>query len=358
MEFELTGNETPEELETLLETLGDVDISDTTAASTPATATATPEITNQQTVTDQINATQTSAGDTSNDTPTPGVTAEQQNNGTSADNDPGVQPKGILSKDGKHVIPYDVLEAERAERRRIAESGQRTEAELADARRQLEVFTRQINAAGLQPAQLPEKTQITPEQINAVRESFPDLAGVLDALVQKVEYLQGTHVQSSPTMPSATTPATADPLMMALDATPDLKAWQGDDPDRFTLACHIDGALQHDPAWKDKPLTERFGEVVKRTRAAYGEAVSPPQSSATPEVTPPTTEELQKKATEALAAATAVASVPASPSDIGSTATSATSQIEQAANASPEQLQVMFAGMTDAQIDALLEQAI
>ncbi|HHZ4784809.1 TPA: hypothetical protein ACWD86_004476, partial [Yersinia enterocolitica] len=71
-----------------------------------------------------------------------------------------------------------------------------------------------------------------------------------------------------------------------------------------------------------------------------------------------TTADVQRIAAEKLAAATAATQVPGSPSDLGVTTTHTASPLEQAANASPDQLQAMFAGMTDAQIEALLEQAI
>ncbi|PWC10541.1 hypothetical protein [Brenneria corticis] len=357
VELDLTGNETPEELEALLDKLGDVDVSDD-AGTAPGNTAVAAENTGAQGTAGQADATQSNTGDTNTDTPTPGATTEQQQD--AGQGQQAEQPKSILSKDGKHVIPYDVLEAERAEKRRIAEENQRTAAELEEAKRQLAVFTRQIASAGMTPATTPDKIQITPEQINSVRESFPEIGTVLDAMTQKIEYLQGQQ----PAAPMAQQSPGANPVMAALDATPDLKAWQTGDPDRFMLATHIDETLKNDSAWKDKPLAERFAEVAKRTRAAYGEAVDQPaqqqdaQQSA-PAVTDtkqPAAEEIQQKAAAALATATAAAQLPASPSDVGQTATQSASLIEQAANADPDQLQTMFAGMTDAQIEALLEQ--
>ncbi|QHQ25847.1 hypothetical protein [Pectobacterium parvum] len=342
----LTGEETAEELEALLNGLGDVDVSDEAAGVVTHTGQATA---------DNLNGQQGNKGDTT--ALTPGVAAQPQATTTqppAADDEGNGSAKSILSRDGKHTIPYGVLEAERAEKQRLAEVNQRTSAELVEAQRQLEVFTRQINDAGLQPAQLPEKAKITPEQIATVRESFPEVANVLDALTQKVEYLQ-----SAQPVPVVSQPVNDNPAMAALDATPDLKNWQDSDPDRFTLAVHIDETLKLDPVWKDKPLNERFGEVVKRTRAAYGESVeSAPQQPMQAAQQQPTTEELQQKAADLLAKANASSQLPASPSDVGSTTQHTASPLEQAANADPDQLQAMFAGMTDAQIEALLEQAI
>ncbi|MFJ1219476.1 hypothetical protein, partial [Yersinia enterocolitica] len=260
-----------------------------------------------------------------------------------------------LSKDGQHVIPYDVLVAERTEKQRLAGTNQQTATELAEARRQLAALTRQINSAGMQPVPLPEKAQITPEQINDIRDDFPGMAAMFDTLVQKIDYLQQGQPAQAANQPSG------NPVADAINAVPDLKSWQDQDPDRFTLAVHIDTNLQNDPAWKDKSLTERFAEVAKRTKAAYGESVEPvqqEQATTTTTAATQTTADVQRIAAEKLAAATAATQVPGSPSDLGVTTTHTASPLEQAANASPDQLQAMFAGMTDAQIEALLEQAI
>ncbi|HDL7752896.1 TPA: hypothetical protein ACF5SY_001069 [Yersinia enterocolitica] len=351
MDIELTGNETPEELEALIDGFGDVDISDVTQT---AAVTTTPVAA----VTEDTNAV-VNTGD-KKDELTPGATTAQTTEVTpttqAAIAEGTEKPKGILSKDGQHVIPYDVLVAERTEKQRLMGTNQQTATELAEAKRQLAALTRQINSAGMQPVPLPEKAQITPEQINDIRDDFPGMAAMFDTLVQKIDYLQ----QGQPAQ--ATNQPSGNPVADAMNAVPDLKSWQDQDPDRFTLAVHIDTNLQNDPAWKDKSLTERFAEVAKRTKAAYGESVEPVQqeqaTTTTTTAATQTTADVQRIAAEKLAAATAATQVPGSPSDLGVTTTHTASPLEQAANASPDQLQAMFAGMTDAQIEALLDQAI
>lgn len=350
MDIELTGNETPEELEALIDGFGDVDISDVTQT---AAVTTTPVAA----VTEDTNAV-VNTGD-KKDELTPGATTAQTTEVTpttqAAIAEGTEKPKGILSKDGQHVIPYDVLVAERTEKQRLVGTNQQTATELAEAKRQLAALTHQINSAGMQPVPLPEKAQITPEQINVIRENFPEMAAVLDTVVQKIDYLQ----QGQPAQ--ATNQPSGNPVADAMNAVPDLKSWQDQDPDRFTLAVHIDTNLQNDPAWKDKSLTERFAEVAKRTKAAYGESVEPvqqEQATTTTTAATQTNADVQRIAAEKLAAVTAATQVPGSPSDLGVTTTHTASPLEQAANASPDQLQAMFAGMTDAQIEALLDQAI
>lgn len=356
MDIELTGNETPEELEALIDGFGDVDISDVTQT---AAVTTTPVAA----VTEDTNAV-VNTGD-KKDELTPGATTAQTTEvpitktaatTQAATTESTEKQKGILSKDGQHVIPYDVLVAERTEKQRLMGTNQQTATELAEAKRQLAALTRQINSAGMQPVPLPEKAQITPEQINDIRDDFPGMAAMFDTLVQKIDYLQ----QGQPAQ--ATNQPSGNPVADAMNAVPDLKSWQDQDPDRFTLAVHIDTNLQNDPVWKDKSLTERFAEVAKRTKAAYGESVEPVQqeqaTTTTTTAATQTTADVQRIAAEKLAAATAATQVPGSPSDLGVTTTHTASPLEQAANASPDQLQAMFAGMTDAQIEALLDQAI
>ncbi len=337
----LTGNETAEEIEALLDSMGEVEISD--APVVPAGA-EKPGMQTAATV-EQIKTGETEV------TPTPGETVEQIGAGTATTEE---LPKGIATQDGKHVIPYAVLEAARAESRRNAESQQRASIELEQTKRQLQMLTQQVNQAGLTPAKLPEESQITPEQLAKIRDEFPDLSGVFETLVQKIDYLQ----KANPGAQTAPVESTGNPVTDALKATPELEGWQLADPDRFSLAVHLDEKLQADPAWKDKPLTERFNEVVKRTKAAYGESVEAPQTPATVQVAQPTAEELQKLADDKLAAAKASAAIPTSPSDLGSPSTHQPTLLEQAAGADHQQLTAMFSGMSEAQIDALLEQSL
>lgn len=340
----LTGNETAEEIEALLDSLGEVEISDATGI--PA-GTEKP-VTQTTAAVEEIKT-----GDTEV-TPPPGVTVEQTRASTTGDAVTEELPKGIATQDGKHVIPYAVLEAARAESRRNAESQQRASNELEQTKRQLQMLTQQVNNAGLTPVKLPEEAQITPEQLAKIRNEFPDLSGVFETLVQKIDYLQKANPGAQP----APVESTGNPVTDALKATPELEGWQTADPDRFSLAVHLDEKLQSDSAWKDKPLTERFSEVVRRTKAAYGESVEAPQTPASVQVAQPTAEELQKLADDKLAAAKASAEIPTSPSDLGSPSTHQPTLLEQVAGADHQQLTAMFSGMSEAQIDALLEQSL
>ena len=97
-----------------------------------------------------------------------------------------------------------------------------------------------------------------------------------------------------------------------VEATPELKAWQADaiafhkgDTSKssaaWDLAVTLDGALKISDAWKGKPQTERFEEVVKMVKAS-GSAPSSGSPPAQKDKTAQTDEELAKKAAAEAAA--------------------------------------------------------
>ncbi|EJJ3124985.1 hypothetical protein NIT42_004838 [Escherichia coli] len=111
----------------------------------------------------------------------------------------------------------------------------------------------------------------------------------------------------------------------------------------------MDGKLQNDPAWKDKPLTERFAEVARRTQLAFGETSEPPSGKAD-------NTDIRKTAEEKVKAAEREQAVPASPSELGNTASVGTGDnFERLLGASHTEIEAAMRGMTDAEIDAILE---
>lgn len=338
MDFEITGEETQEQLNTLLDKVMEVEVSD--------------EPEDALTGDDQEGLFSTESGDnnaeqvqnTTGDkqAPTPGAGTEEETQQQEA-------VKGILARDGKHVIPYDVLEAERAEKQRLT---QRYEQQLAEEQRKIDLLTSQIKQAGMTPDPLPEQARISDEQIARIREDFPEVANALTLMARKYDYLQSQVQREQPQREAEERDNTA--AIAAFNATPDLVEWQQSDPDRLALAAHLDDKLQTDPAWKDKPLVERYAEAVRRTRAAYGEA--PEQE---PDVASVQGDVAQQQASTALQQArqkvqqAESSAMPDSPSDLGSSVET-TDLLTQIANASPEQLQEIMGKMSDIQISELL----
>ncbi|EHM2355273.1 hypothetical protein KD625_002971 [Salmonella enterica subsp. enterica serovar Bonariensis] len=323
MDFDITGDETPEQLEAMLEKIGDVEVDGNGQEENQKEAANSPE----------SEQTQTEAGD--NTVPTPGTRAAEER--------PQEEVKGILTRDGKHVIPYDVLEAERAGRQRAEQESAQLRQEMAEHQRKVNLLTSQINQAGMTPEPLPENAQITDEQIARVREMYPEMADLLTTVVRKYDYLQNRVQDTQEVSPILS------PVLEAMNAVPDLKLWQQSDPDRFTVAVHLDEKLQNDPEWKDKPLAERFSEVARRTRAAYGEPEPSPVNKQAPN------NDVLAAAAEKVAQAGKDTLVPDSPSDVGNTAAVPQDKFEQLLGASYTDAEAMMNGMSDADIDAILE---
>ncbi|MJK45453.1 hypothetical protein DM680_24920 [Salmonella enterica subsp. diarizonae] len=326
MDFEITGEETQEQLEELMAKMGDIEVEGDIEEQ---------EERAEHSDSETSETVQTDTGDKK--APTPGA-------GTDEEGQPQEDVKGILTRDGKHVIPYDVLEAERAEKQRLT---QRYEQQLAEEQRKIDLLTSQIKQAGMTPDPLPEDARISDEQIAKIREDYPEMADVLTLIARKYDYLQAQIQKEQPQRQVEEQDNSA--AVAALNATPDLAEWQRSDPDKFAIAVHLDEKLQNDPAWKDKPLTERFAEVARRTRAAYGETPSHP-------VVEQDNHEVLAVAAEKVAKADAAATVvPDSPSDLGNSAAVPQDKFEQLLGASYADAEAVMSGMSDADIDAILE---
>ncbi|EHO4459446.1 hypothetical protein KJU44_001389 [Salmonella enterica] len=324
MDFEITGEETHEQLEELMAKMGEIEVKGDDEE---------PEESAEHPGSESSETVQTDTCD--KQAPTPGA-------GTEEEGQPQEDVKGILARDGKHVIPYDVLEAERTGRQRVEQEAFLLKQQLAEEQRKIDLLTSQIKQAGMTPDPLPEDTRISDEQIARIKEEYPEVANALTLMARKYDYLQA-RIQEAQQVPQE------NPVVQAMNAVPDLVVWQRSDPDKFAVAIHLDEKLQTDPAWKDKPLTERFAEVARRTRAAYGE-VSPE---------PVAEQDKNQKVLAALAdkvaKADAAAALPDSPSDVGNTAAVPQDKFEQLLGASYADAEAVMSGMSDADIDAILE---
>ncbi|HBD3082854.1 TPA: hypothetical protein KIS13_002022 [Escherichia coli] len=332
MDFEFTGEETPEQLEKMLEGLGDVDID----------SHAQDVVTEDTTEKHADEEAQTQTGD-NNVAPTPDASVEQ----TQDVKEP--EAKGVLTRDGKHVIPYEVLEAERSGKQRAEQEAALLRGQIAEEKRRVELLTSQIHQAGMKPTPLPENEKISDEQIARIREMYPEIGDAVASLIRKNNYLQ-SRVQQSTQQAEGNGGEDLSPVLDAMNAVPVLKTWQESDPDRFSVAVSIDGKLQNDPAWKDKTLTERFAEVARRTQVAFGE-VSESSADNKADKT-----DIRKTAEEKVKTAEQEQAVPAFPSDLGTTASVGIGDnFERLLGASHSEAEAIMRGMTNAEIDALLE---
>ena len=235
--------------------------------------------------------------------------------------------KVVMAKNGQHTIPYEVLEQARNEakqlRERLAQSQQ--------AQVERDKLQALLEKNGIDPSVDPD--DISQEELEQLAQDYPDLGKSIAAIARKLQKLEPQAA------PQQVQPV-ANPVQAALQAVPDLAAWRDGDQDRFDMALTIDDKLQADPAWSNKPLAERFAEVARRTKLAFGDEVEAPPAKA------------PGKAAEKPAD-----HIPSSPSELGQTHHAPATGVERYGAMSQAELVGELGAMSDAQIEALLEQS-
>ncbi|PSJ89858.1 hypothetical protein [Aeromonas veronii] len=234
--------------------------------------------------------------------------------------------KVVMAKSGQHTIPYEVLEQARNETKQLRE--QLAQAKQAQVER--DKLQALLEKNGIDPSVDPD--DISQEELEQLAQDYPDLGKSIAAIARKLQKLEPQAA------PQQAQPA-ANPVQAALQAVPDLAAWRDGDQDRFEMALAIDDKLQADPAWSNKPLAERFAEVARRTKLAFGDEVEAPPAKA------------PGKAAEKPAD-----HIPSSPSELGQTHHAPATGVERYGAMSQTELVGELGAMSDAQIEALLEQ--
>lgn len=300
---DLTGTESLDELEAMLEAIErepDAELDDGTA-------------TEQTDVDPAPSAGEVAAGNEQANT-------EQGGDGTTE------PEKVILAKSGQHTIPYEVLEQSRNEVKVLRE--QLAASQQAQAER--DKLQALMEKHGINPDVDPD--DISQEELAQLAQDYPDLGKSIAAIASKLQRLEQQAA------PQQVTPAT-NPVQAALQAVPDLMNWREKDQDRFDFAIIVDEKLQADPAWQGKSLDERFAEAARRTKLAFGDEVIPPAKAPSKEAEKPTD------------------FIPSSPSALGQTHHAAPTGVERFGTMSQTELIGEMGAMTDAQMEALLEQA-
>ncbi|BBR39379.1 hypothetical protein WP3W19E03_19040 [Aeromonas veronii] len=299
----LTGTESLDELEAMLEAIErepDAELDDGTAT--------------EQTDVDPA----PSAGE---------VAAGNEQANTEQGDEGATEPeKVILAKSGQHTIPYEVLEQSRNEVKVLRE--QLAASQQAQAER--DKLQALMEKHGINPDVDPD--DISQEELEQLAQDYPDLGKSIAAIARKLQKLE-------PQVAPQQVQPTLNPVQAALQAVPDLVSWREKDQDRFDFAIIVDEKLQADPAWKGKSLDERFAEAARRTKLAFGDEVIPPAKVPGKEADKPAD------------------FIPSSPSALGQTHHAAPTGVERFGAMSQTELIGEMGAMTDAQMEALLEQA-
>ncbi len=164
----------------------------------------------------------------------------------------------------------DVRAALRASRRaeqNLREQTKRLQAENEELRKRLPAPP--VTVDGLSSEDL--------EEIKQAAQENPLIEKLLTAAVKPAAPVAAPAPAQSDFQPDALPPETQE----AVDDVPELLAWQNDAAQHHLWAAAklADAYLESLPAWADKPLAQRFEEVVKRVKADAGITTSNPASS-------------------------------------------------------------------------------
>lgn len=211
--------------------------------------------------------------------PAPAPAAESASPGAGSDDQPAA---GVATKSGKGVLPYTVLQQERQERQHwktqaltLQERLQQAEAELQDLRNR-----------GTTQQQADALADLTDDEIEAASADYPLLGRVARALKSMPRQVAAPAQAPAPAPadPQDQADDTAAAVHAAMEPLPLLSKWQQTGGVVWARAVELDNALQSDPEFRGRSLSERFAEVQTRLAAELGMSV--PSASPAPAPAP------------------------------------------------------------------------
>lgn len=266
------------------------------------------------------------------------------------------EPDGIATKDGKHIIPYSVLKADRDRATRAEDALRAVQGQLTALQQTAGQGVKEGEPAV--PRQEADASGMSDEDMAALKEDFPTVYKGLMAMQAQAALLQSQlkpvqdSVRSAEQIQQLTV---AEQVQDAIDSTPKLAHIMASDQAAYDLAKQFDNTLKANPAWADKPLSERFAKVIEMVELTHGAITVPGQ--ATPQPAQKTAEQLKQEA-KAVASAAAQAGntkVPTSLSDFPAGQHAANDEQEAISNMTPLQIAQKFASMTPDKLEAYLQ---
>lgn len=268
----------------------------------------------------------------------------------------------VKTADGKHEIPYSVLQKARQSQRDAEVRAEQEKARADELQRELEESknqSQQLEAkAGVDTTDGDAEGKVrllTDDEKQKLRDEYPD--DIADQIISQNGIIVAQQNQldqmatSIKTLESDRTVGKARSVQEAIDSIPLLTELQADGGPMWDAACALDDKLRADPDWKDKTSQERFEEVAKRMEdqmRAYTGQKSPAGAPTKAKGT-----DVDKKVDQALAAADKKAT-PGSHSDLAGGEAPDQSEQARVEGLDSVQLETMFDGKSPEQIDAIL----
>lgn len=186
---------------------------------------------------------------------------------TQAGDKADIKPDGILARDGKHVIPIEVLDKTRKALKDTTETAQTATTARLAAETKLAELQAQFNA--LQDGQSAKEVADIDEHLAAIQEDFPSVAEAMRAMKVQIATMQEESARHKSVSSQASNDDIVRQSQDAIDANPKLSHLQHNDAEGWQRAVKIDQQLMLDPAMANLPLAERFAKAAAIYEAMY-----------------------------------------------------------------------------------------
>lgn len=254
----------------------------------------------------------------------------------------------IATKDGRPIISYGVLQAERRENARLRDELAKAKAAPAPGAAPAVATPTEEPSSPAIEITAEDLALYTEDEVTALREKYPE--ELVNRMVRdnKVAVAAYTNQQNDVAQRQLDAQRTAQ--MSVVDFTdqhPVLSVWAAGatpaDKGMFEAAVVQDRVLRDLPEWADRPWQERMEQAVKNTALIHGIAYGSPAPTPAPGTTQPS---LADRANAALAAAAANPKLPTSHSDLPAGTPAGTREVDVVAGMSPTQLEAKLLAMT------------
>lgn len=286
--------------------------------------------------------------------------AEAQGEDAESDGDEKGDGKaaGVATPSGKGVIPYAVLKGTRERAERLQQSLAQAQARIAELEAGGGGAAQDVGSLEEVQGSIGELESmigdLDPDENPESRKLVETMGKALRGLTAQVAHIAGRIQHQDESAQTAQKETTAE----AMAEVPSLLLWQAKHPQVFDQAINIDDALRALPAWRGKPMAERFAEVARQVRMAMPDAPIAPNDPAFQPATNalPTKESVELAAAKKLAAAEQTEKA-LTLSDLQGGAAGevdGSSNLSRLENASSTELAAMMAGMSGDKLDEFL----
>lgn len=257
---------------------------------------------------------------------------------------------GVLAKDGKHVLPFTVLEGARRRAAELEELVRQQNEQIASLQQQPASGEAQKPELAVEPSV--SEMDIDEETIAAYEEELPAFAKVLrqaKANQQVIQLLKDQVAELSTRDERKAQEETASrsrgDVQDAIDAVPVIAHLQANDPEAWSEVVALDNSMKDLPKFKGLSLKERFEKVAAAYQAVNGPIGLPAAEKTTKDMT----KEADRKIAES-----AGRSRPVSLSDIPGGATPPVDERAAFENMTSAELGASFERMSEDQQQAYL----